>query len=764
MLHGTTSLENQGSEDILKAIIAAFPDMMLIFDETHHIMDIINPIREQLPLPAEEMIGKQLHELITSPSERDYFCQQITKTLVSNTSLRFDVCLPTQGQPYYFETCTAVLPGNKVIAFLRDITEYTLHRIESEKLQFFLGQVLENTAIPTSIKDMNTGRYIFWSKKSEMFGATARQILGQTEDIFMNKEQAKTLQEFDRKLFAEKGSYQGIEKFIMADGKEHTLMITKNIFTHEDNNWLVCSSFDITELQAQREEIESITQKLSLALHISKHLLWMYDIEAKKFIMDSLQLKGIYSETLKWDTEIPLEAFFEAVHPEDIERVKTEFQSIIRQEVQQIIIIFRADYRKKGIYQWIEIQAQLEKPASNKQSPRLIGTSCSINDHKKLEESLRDAKEKLEITNSTLSSVLSLAHVLPWDCDVPSQTFSCDYSIYHHEDTKEAIDGKYYCKVEKYINSIHPDFRDHMRSVFEELLSGEREEFHEEYLVHWYNDREYEWINKQGAVYEYDVNGRPKTIIGSSVVITEQKRMEQNLRDAKEQAEESNRLKSAFLANMSHEIRTPLNSIVGFSEILAYTTDEKEKQEYLNIINNNNNLLLQLINDILDLSKIEAGTLEFVYTEVDINILLDEIEQSTRLKMDTDTPVKFLVEERLPECIIRTERNRVAQVLHNFITNALKFTTNGSIRAGYKLIDPQTLCFYVKDTGCGIAPETLKKVFDRFTKLNTFSQGTGLGLAISETIITKLGGKIGVDSTVGQGSTFWFTLPYMPVH
>lgn len=215
---------------------------------------------------------------------------------------------------------------------------------------------------------------------------------------------------------------------------------------------------------------------------------------------------------------------------------------------------------------------------------------------------------------------------------------------------------------------------------------------------------------------------------------------------------------------MSHEIRTPLNSIVGFSEILAYTTDEKEKQEYLNIINNNNNLLLQLINDILDLSKIEAGTLEFVYTEVDINILLDEIEQSTRLKMDTDTPVKFLVEERLPECIIRTERNRVAQVLHNFITNALKFTTNGSIRAGYKLIDPRTLCFYVKDTGCGIAPEKLKKVFDRFTKLNTFSQGTGLGLAISETIITKLGGKIGVDSTVGQGSTFWFTLPYMPVH
>lgn len=763
MLHDTTTLENQGSEDILKAIISAFPDMMVIFSHTHHITDIINPIFEQLPLPVEEMVGKHLQDLISSPSERDYFCQQLTKTAVLKIPLRFDLCLPGQQHASYFEVCTASLPGNKVIAFLRDITESTLRRIESEKLQFFLGQVLENIATPISIKDMNTGLFIFWSKKSSMFGATAEQAIGHTEEAFMDKERATALQEFDRKLFDERQSYQGMEKFILTDGQEHTLMVNKNFFAHDGNNWLVCSAFDITELQRQREEIESITRRLSLALHISKHLLWIYDIQTENFILDSMQLKGIYGETLNWDIKIPASGFFAAIHPEDIDRVRNGFQNLVNREVQQIVILFRADFRRNGEYKWIELQAQHERTTVSSH-PQLIGTSCSINDYKKLEESLRDAKEKLEITNSTLSSVLSLAHVLPWDCDVPSQTFSCDYYIYHHEDTKEAIDGKYYCKVEKYINSIHPDFREHMRSVFEELLNGTREEFHEEYLVHWYNDREYEWINKQGAIYEYDVNGRPKTIIGSSVVVTEQKRMEQNLRNAKDQAEESNRLKSAFLANMSHEIRTPLNSIVGFSEILAYTTDENEKQEYLNIINNNNNLLLQLINDILDLSKIEAGTLEFVYTDVDINTLLDEIEQSTRLKMGADSLVKFSVEERLPQCIIRTERNRLAQVLHNFITNAIKFTPEGSIRIGYRLQDPKTLCFRVTDTGCGIAPEKLKKVFDRFTKLNNFSQGTGLGLAISETIITKLGGKIGVDSTVGQGSTFWFTLPYTPIY
>lgn len=761
MLH-TATLENQEPEDVRQAIIAAFPDMMIIFDHAHRIVDIINPILEQLPLPVEKMIGRNLSELMHSPLEREFFCQQLTKTATLKKPLRFDLCLPAREQPYYFEVCTAVLPGEKVIAFLRDVTEYTLHRIESEKLQFVLGEVLENLSTPISIKDMDTEQFIFWSHKSELFGATAEQVIGNTEDVFMSKEQASKLQEFDRKLFAEKQPYQGIEKFVLTDGKEHTFMITKNIFSHEESNWLVCSAFDLTQLHHQREEIESITQKLSLALHISKHLLWIYDIKEEKFILDSLQLKGIHGQTLNWDTEIPKADFFSDIHPEDRKRVEESLESLIKEEVEQIITIFRADFQHSGTYKWIELQAQQEKTTNH--NPQLIGTSYSINDHKMLEESLRDAKEKLEITNSTLSSVLSLAHVLPWDCDVPSQTFSCDYEIYHHEDTPSPVDGKYYCKVEKYINSIHPDFRDHMRSVFEELLSGEREEFHEEYLVHWYNDREYEWINKQGAVYEYDIHGRPKTIIGSSIVVTEQKRMEQNLRDAKNQAEESNRLKSAFLANMSHEIRTPLNSIVGFSEILAYTTNEEEKQEYLNIINNNNNLLLQLINDILDLSKIEAGTLEFVYTDVDINLLLDEIEQSTRLKMGANTPVKFSVEERLPECIIRTERNRLAQVLHNFITNAIKFTTEGSICMGYKQLDPQTLYFYVKDTGCGIAPEKLKKVFDRFTKLNNFSQGTGLGLAISETIITKLGGKIGVESTVGKGSTFWFTLPYTPIY
>lgn len=238
--------------------------------------------------------------------------------------------------------------------------------------------------------------------------------------------------------------------------------------------------------------------------------------------------------------------------------------------------------------------------------------------------------------------------------------------------------------------------------------------------------------------------------------LEQQKIVESELRVAKEKAEESDHLKSAFLANMSHEIRTPLNAIVGFSGLLAMAENYEERDEYINIINNNNELLLQLINDILDLSKIEANTLEFVYSDIDINQLLCDIEQTSRLKVADGVQVSFV--EKLPHCIIRTDKNRLSQVVTNFINNAIKFTKEGSIYFGYKHKE-NNLYFYVSDTGCGIDKDVKDSVFQRFVKLDSFAQGTGLGLSICQMIVHKLGGEIGVDSELGQGSTFWFTLP-----
>ena len=241
--------------------------------------------------------------------------------------------------------------------------------------------------------------------------------------------------------------------------------------------------------------------------------------------------------------------------------------------------------------------------------------------------------------------------------------------------------------------------------------------------------------------------------------ITEKLKMNRMLQEAKEKAEESNRLKSAFLANMSHEIRTPLNAIVGFSEMVCQTEEEEEKQEFVKIISSNNILLLQLIDDILDLSKIEAGTMEFTFAQTDINELMEGICRQMQEK-NSSPDVQIVFTERANQCIINTDRIRLSQVIINFTNNALKFTSKGSIEMGYRIEEASDeIYFYVKDTGIGIPADKIDKVFERFVKLNSFIKGTGLGLAICRVIVERLGGVIGAESKEGEGSCFWFKIP-----
>lgn len=243
--------------------------------------------------------------------------------------------------------------------------------------------------------------------------------------------------------------------------------------------------------------------------------------------------------------------------------------------------------------------------------------------------------------------------------------------------------------------------------------------------------------------------------------ITREKKVQEELKAAKETAEIAGEQKTAFLANMSHEIRTPLNAIVGFAGLLATATEE-DRNSYVEIIKGNTNMLLQLVNDILDMSKIEAGTLEFIYNDVDVNQIMRELEGVFRLRLEeADSPVRIVFEPKLPVCFINTEKNRVSQVLSNFLSNAFKYTSEGSITMGYEVREEE-MYFYVTDTGTGIPEDKTAHVFERFTKLDAKRQGTGLGLSISQTIIKKLGGEIGVLSQYGKGSTFWFTLPVKP--
>ena len=268
----------------------------------------------------------------------------------------------------------------------------------------------------------------------------------------------------------------------------------------------------------------------------------------------------------------------------------------------------------------------------------------------------------------------------------------------------------------------------------------------------------YTWTSINVMVRDYRPQDGIIEMLCINYDITPLKETEQKLIIARDKAEELDRLKSAFLANMSHEIRTPLNAIVGFSSLLAETDSRNERQEYIKIVQENNELLLQLISDILDLSKIEAGTFNFVYTNVDVNETCAEIIKSISMKVSKG--VELIFEEPFPECYIYTDKNRFTQVISNFINNALKFTQQGSITLGYEQVSHQKIKFYVRDTGMGIPEEKQKSVFERFVKLNTFVQGTGLGLSICKSIVSQMGGEIGVDSTEGIGSCFWFTHPY----
>ncbi|MCE8600552.1 sensor histidine kinase [Bacteroides fragilis] len=241
--------------------------------------------------------------------------------------------------------------------------------------------------------------------------------------------------------------------------------------------------------------------------------------------------------------------------------------------------------------------------------------------------------------------------------------------------------------------------------------------------------------------------------------ITELKNTQRLLSIEKENAVSAEKLKSAFIANMSHEIRTPLNAIIGFSGLLASTDDDAEKKMYLDIVAENNHRLLQIVTDVLDLSKIESGSLDFHYSRFDVNDLLCGLHGILEIRLKDKPDIKLVCEAGTDEWMIYSEQQRIVQILTNLVHNAIKFTQNGEIRFGCRPHGETDVYFYVSDTGIGIPVGEQDKIFDRFTKLDHEVPGTGLGLTLSQTIVQSLGGEIGVESEVTKGSTFWFTLP-----
>jgi signal transduction histidine kinase/CheY-like chemotaxis protein len=367
------------------------------------------------------------------------------------------------------------------------------------------------------------------------------------------------------------------------------------------------------------------------------------------------------------------------------------------------------------------------------------------------------AEVEMRKLNKTLEMTLSAARIIPWRWDLKAGEITCEGPrIMPHQfdrltGASTHLPKTYVIPQQKYFDSIHPEDVEHIKSVYQRLISGEDQRIKTEFrVINYINGRKFvDWLEVNAVAERNEETNEVVSLFGSLLIITARKQQEEALIDAREKA------------NMSHEIRTPLNAIVGFSNLLTNTEDESEKKEYVHIIENNNELLLQLISDILDLSKIEADTMEFNMHPTDINDLMKNVEQLIQPRVHPQVKLNMVL--GAPSCMTETDRNRVSQVLINFLTNACKFTSHGSITFGYD-VRPTELYIYVRDTGIGIAPDKLDSIFNRFVKLNTYAQGTGLGLAICQSIVQKMGGKIGVHSDgPDQGSLFWFTLPYKEI-
>ena len=367
------------------------------------------------------------------------------------------------------------------------------------------------------------------------------------------------------------------------------------------------------------------------------------------------------------------------------------------------------------------------------------------------EIAVREYKEREVRASKTLSSIMNNMGV-----DIYVNSFDSHDMLYVNESMAAPYGGIEHFEGKKCWQALYKDKTGECEFCPKKHLIDENGQPTKVYS--WDYQRPFDkcWFRVFSAAFAW-IDGQIAHVI-TSVDINHQKTIEEELRVAKEKAENLDRLKSAFLANMSHEIRTPLNAIVGFASLLVESDDKKERQDYVDIMQENTELLLQLISDILDLSKIEAGTLDFTMDHLDIKSFCEDIMRNYDIK--EDKPIPVLLAPDLPEYYIYTDKKRLMQVITNFINNALKFTNEGQIILEYRhKAESNEIEFAVTDTGMGIAPDKVDQVFDRFVKLNSFSKGTGLGLSICRSIIEHLGGTIGAESEIGVGSRFWFTHP-----
>ena len=360
---------------------------------------------------------------------------------------------------------------------------------------------------------------------------------------------------------------------------------------------------------------------------------------------------------------------------------------------------------------------------------------------------------KVKKHNVEYELVLKAMKLSTWVIDAEARTIS------YNNDYRE---GNYLMQMETPLddmgsNMIHPSHQLLFTKTMEDICTGRTEDFHMVYLIKFPHSDKYSWSESYATVSARNTDGLPKSIVGTSMLVDDRENMKNALVAARNKAEESDRLKSAFIANMSHEIRTPLNAIIGFTSVLPDVQGDEERRELINLIQENNQKLLTIINDVMNISKIESGKEQLVMTTFELNDILRSVADAFMPKVKQGVTISTM----FPLCAqeITTDLNRLMEVMNHLMANAVKFTDHGNIIIGYDTPTDKRIRIWIRDTGKGIAPEHIDRVFERFFKVDEYIPGAGLGLSICKTMAYSMGGDVGVESKLGEGSTFWFELP-----
>ncbi len=363
--------------------------------------------------------------------------------------------------------------------------------------------------------------------------------------------------------------------------------------------------------------------------------------------------------------------------------------------------------------------------------------------------------EKVRQNNVESEFVLKAMKLSTWHIDVPTKMLYVDADF---RDNKGGLVGPPEFPIEDLTNVIDRADAQRVWMAIDKICTGASPSYHEVYRVKLGKGALYYWEESYGTIAARDVDGNPTRIVGTSMRIDAQKQMEADLIAARNKAEESDRLKTAFLANMGHEIRTPLNAIVGFADLLPVVESEEDRNQLISEIQKNNYKLLNIIDGLVSMSKVEAEAKSLVKSQTNIVPVLQEIADYYRTMVDGSTVV-LATQFPYPEILMNTDITKFKEIVNNLMQNAVKFTAQGSITLGFDLQQGDKLLLWVLDTGKGIAEEHQERIFERFFKVDEYVPGTGLGLSVAKSHVESLGGSIGVDSVLDNGSRFWVELP-----